>query len=66
MHLEGAWILSFLSVYVRLEIDQELFQCVDRVATSHVIDVERRLKNGRDITFVLDLFNAFRNHLSDL
>ena len=66
MHLEGAWILSFLSVYVRLEIDQELFQCVDRVATSHIIDVERCLKNGRDITFVLDLFNAFRNHLSDL
>ena len=66
MHLEGAWILSFLSVYVRLEIYQELFQCVDRVATSHIIDVERRLKNGRDITFVLDLFNAFRNHLSDL
>ena len=46
MHLEGAWILSFLSVYVGLEVDQELFQCVDRVATSHIIDVEGRLENG--------------------
>ena len=65
MHLEGAWILSFLSVYVGLEVDKELFQRVDRVATRHIIDVKGCLENGRDITFVLDLFNAFSNHLSD-
>ena len=66
MHFEFTWSSTFLRVHLILEVDEELFQLVNRVTMSDVRYQERGLEDGGHVALHFDLFDAFSDHLSDL
>jgi len=66
VHFEAARYRTLLSVHLILEVDEEFFERVDRVTSSHVRDKYGSLKDGGHVAFSLDLFDTLVDHLGNL
>ena len=65
VHCECASALALFSVHLALEVAQELFELVYRVASCHIRNVKRSFKDRGHVALSLDFFNALGDHTSD-